>query len=417
MSSDPRSPSEGVRPRRWPAALRWSLAIAAYLALFAAQIEVTRALFTTRFPGGNDFYPRWAGGCARLWDGSNPYAEATTLRIQQGIYGRPAHPGEDQVAYAYPLYTLALTWPTCLTHDFATVQAVWMTALMHLTLAGVGLTRAVTGWRPPPAVWALTLLWSVIVYPDARALLLGQLALVIFFLVAAALVSIGRGWDGLAGAALALATIKPQMVFLLIPWLLIWSVSHRRLGVVYGFLGTGTALILGATALQPTWIIDFARQLGAYVNYTELGSVTWIMTRYYLGTPPALDLALEATLALWLVVEWWRGRRLDFGASLWVTALTTALTPFIAPRTATTHFALLLLPMFMVFRLVERRSGGRGRWWILGVMAVTFLGLWLLFVATVRGNQESAINYLPVPLLVLAGVLIVRRGWASQVAV
>ena len=72
-----------------------SLALAAiYLVVFAGQAAVTRSVFTLAHPGVNDFYPRWAGGCAWLLNGENPYAASTTLAIQEGIYGRPAQPEE-----------------------------------------------------------------------------------------------------------------------------------------------------------------------------------------------------------------------------------------------------------------------------------------------------------------------------------
>jgi len=93
-----------------------------------------RQAFTSRVPGGNDLYPRWVAGCDWLKTGRDPYSPATTLRIQQGIYGRPATPDEDQVAFAYPIYTVLLTLPLCLATDFATAHAVAMAALLGCVL-------------------------------------------------------------------------------------------------------------------------------------------------------------------------------------------------------------------------------------------------------------------------------------------
>ena len=90
-------------------ASRWwlYLAIVAALIVWGVGIWSTYTLFTMLHTGGNDFYPRWVGGCALLREGLNPYSEAVTLRIQEGMYGRPAWPDEDQVAFAYPLYSHA----------------------------------------------------------------------------------------------------------------------------------------------------------------------------------------------------------------------------------------------------------------------------------------------------------------------
>src|SRR3990170_5267209 len=111
--------------------------------LVAVGIRLT---FTNRVAGGNDLYSRWAGGCAWLSRGLDPYSAEATLEIQRGIYGRPALPSEDQGAFAYPIYVVLLTWPLCSTADFATVYAVAMTALiLCLVLNGV-LDRGAVGW-------------------------------------------------------------------------------------------------------------------------------------------------------------------------------------------------------------------------------------------------------------------------------
>ncbi|MEJ2211761.1 MAG: hypothetical protein P8129_22375, partial [Anaerolineae bacterium] len=77
----------------------------------ALGVYATKVTYTSRYPGANDFYSRWVGGCTLLREGLNPYSDEVTLRIQQGMYGRPALPDEDQVAFAYPLYSLLFFFP------------------------------------------------------------------------------------------------------------------------------------------------------------------------------------------------------------------------------------------------------------------------------------------------------------------
>lgn len=78
-----------MRPRlpRW---LLWLLIACLFLALVAGQSWATYYLFTSRFPGGNNFYSRWANGCVLIWTGENPYSDEVTLRTQIGMFGRPA---------------------------------------------------------------------------------------------------------------------------------------------------------------------------------------------------------------------------------------------------------------------------------------------------------------------------------------
>lgn len=390
----------------------WIVALIAYLALFAGQTWVTREVFVETNPGANDYYPRWLGGCVLLWEGLSPYSEETTQRIQRGIYGRPAKPGEDQAAYAYPLHTLWFTWPTCLTRDFSIVQAAWMTLLVHASLAGTILARKAAGWGPSTAIWAATLVWSVFVYPNTRAILLGQLSLLVFVFLMAALVLLRAGHPGWAGMALAFATIKPQMSFLIIGWLLWWSIHSKRGRAVVGFVASLAAMLAVVSWLDPTWWSGFLDQLQRYPSYTELGSAIWIMTSYYLGTPPVVEWIVSLLGAAGLLWIWWRFRASSFGWMLWVTSLTALGTHFLAPRTATTHFAVLTLPLFLLFEWWRRK--GLSAAWALGTLGAVLLGSWALFVWTVEGNQESAINYLPIPL-VLFVVLLARRHALAEV--
>ena len=55
------------------------------LALVAGQSWATYCLFTSRFPGGNDFYARWVNGCALIWTRENPYSAEVTLRTRKPI--------------------------------------------------------------------------------------------------------------------------------------------------------------------------------------------------------------------------------------------------------------------------------------------------------------------------------------------
>jgi hypothetical protein len=383
-----------------------------YLVVFAGQALLTQAGFTRTSPGGNDFYPTYAAGCAWLLRGENPYSPELTLAIQKVIYGRPALPGEDHFAFVYPIYTVVFVWPLCAVRDFSLVQALWMTLLTHLILLETILAWRLSRWRPPRWLWPWILIWAVLVYPNARAILLGQLAVIVGALILLSLEALRRHRDGVAGILLALATIKPQMILLVVPWLLLWSVARRRWGVLASFSGGLAVLILLPLAFLPTWPLDFLTQLGVYSSYTELHSVTWILTSYYLHLPGIVDGSLTLAALVWMACEWWRARREALPAMLWATSLSLVLTPFVAPRTATTSFSPLVLPLFMAFALQDHATNRQGSPWIAAaVMAGVFVGGWWLFLATVRGIQESALMYLPIPVALLAALPWMRSSW------
>jgi hypothetical protein len=386
---------------------------AGLILLFILAVVALRQTFTSRVPGGNDLYPRWSAGCDWLRTGRDPYSAAATLRIQEGIYGRPAEPGEDQVAFAYPVYTVGLTWPLCLTSDFATVQAVAMTALVACALGTAVLARRVTGWRPGPRLWIWTLVWIVLMYPTARGVLLGQLAGVVALLQVGALEAMRTRRDLVAGAALALSTIKPQMAILLVPLLIFWAIAQRRGRVLAGFaVGLGLLILIPMIWL-PSWPVSWVAGLSQYTSYTEFGSITWILTTYAFGIPPVMEMAITLALVAWFIIEVWRCRRQGYEAMLWVAALGIVLTHFVSPRTATTHFGPLLVPLFMLYRWAQHADARRGARLAAVTMPVIGVATWALFLATVQGIQESAANYVPIPVMLLGLLVWMRRPWAQ----
>jgi len=52
---------------------------------------------------------------------------------------------------------------------------------------------------------------------------------------------------------------------------------------------------------------------------------------------------------------------------------------------------------------------------VVGIEAVLLVGQWIIFLATIQGNYETAPVYLPFPVLMLAvQVLSRRRVWSEQ---
>jgi len=376
--------------------------------LFALGVYATEVAFTSKHPGANDFYSRWVGGCALVRQGLNPYSDEVTLRIQQGMYGRPAHPGEDQVAFAYPLYSLLFFFPLCATDDYAWVQAIWLWLLLLALLAAMAFWLQIIRWRPPRWLWRLILLWTVLLYHSFRALLLGQFAVWVLLALAAALWAMQRGHDGRAGLLLALATVKPQLVYLAIPWILLWAAGQRRWRLWIGFAVSLAGLVLGSMLLLPTWLPDFVRQASAYPDHTVYGSLTWIIVRQWLGLGPAVEYTALALLAVGAVVLAWRLWRASYTHMVWLLGLLLLLTNLLTPRIATTNYILLIPYALWGLRQVQTTWKTWGDWAVVGGLAVSFVGLWVLFFATLQGDFEQWPVYLPFPLAV---ALLLPLAW------
>ena len=393
------------------------LAAALLAVAVVAYTWATWQYFTKPVPGGNDFLARYTAFTAYFRLGLNPYSEAATLYTQQAIYGRAALPGEDLQRLTYPFYSVLVFGPFIVL-DYAVARAIWMTLLQAAVVAGVALTLGGLRWRPSVKVLALLVAWALLDYPQSRGVILGQVAILGFLSLAGTLWLLARGRDGWAGMVLVLATVKPTLVFLVVPYLLLWAVVRRRWRFVAGFAGLLAALCAVSFAVLPTWLGDFAARVAQYPGYTVGQSPVWVLTHEWV---PRLGVVFEWTLTAlcvgWLLWAWWLalGRRPESRAEFfWALGVTLVVSNLIVPRSATTNYVLQLVPLLWAFALLDGR-GRTGRWLMAGVMAVAVVGQWWLHLATVVGNQEQSILFFPWPVA-LGLLLIFGRRWLLREA-
>jgi hypothetical protein len=374
-------------------------------ALLAIAVYATYTLFTSRYPSANDFYSRWVGGCALVREGLNPYSETVTLRIQQGMYGRPALPDEDQVAFAYPLYSLIFFFPLCSTENYALVQAIWFWILLVSLVTSAVLSMRLARWRPGPWLWALTILWVVLVYYNFRALVLGQFAIWVLLAMVTALWAMKRQRDGWAGILVAFTTVKPQMIYLAVPWILLWAAGQRRWRLWSGFFAAMASLLLGSVLLLPSWLPDFVQQAWAYPLYTVFGSLTWLVVQYSLGLSQTAEIFFMVVLGLAIVVLGWRLWRGTWEQMLWMLGLLFLLTNFFTPRIATTNYILFIPWILWAYRRMQLHWRRWGWWFVMATQAILLVGPWALFLATIQGDFEQAPMYFPFPAAMLVMLL------------
>ncbi|MFQ6099690.1 MAG: glycosyltransferase 87 family protein [Anaerolineae bacterium] len=387
---------------------RVSLLILLALALFALNAWLVYALFTSRASIAVwDFHPRWVGLRAMLRDGADPYSEEVTLAIQRQMLGRPARPDEDQEAFAYPLHVMVLIGPLTLL-PLPVAQALWFSLLETGLLLFIFFAPRAVGWRPTPRLLALTALFTLGLYSTVWALILGQTSIVVAALIALAWWGLRVGRWGLAGACLALATIKPQMTFLLVPGLLAWAVYRRQLRLLVVFSVILGGLVLLPVPWLPTWPLAWLAAAGRYASYTAFDPPLVLLTcsTWLAGLVAALLLG-------WTVYRWWRAeRRRD--AFNWGLSMLLVVSGLIAPRTSHVNQLVLLLPLFFLFK---RLSKG-------GIVAVVEAGLlagpWLLDwgLAPLLGSLQHRVwqNQFISPILPvgLALALVCFSPWSAR---
>jgi hypothetical protein len=390
--------------------------LAVGLPLFLAiDSYATYTFLTSRILGANDFYARWQPLRAWLTKGSDPYAKSVTVETEIGMYGHPAGPDDDLAMFDYPLYSVLFFGLTALIAPYAWASAVWIAILQVCLLALAALSLAWSQWRPPPLLFGLTILFSILWYHSVRTLLLGQFAGVEALLLTAAVLAARAGRDAWAGLLLALATTKPQMAVLLIPAVLLWAAWHQRWALIGWFAGV-LALLCGISfLLLPSWLLEWLGQINGYVGNTGIPGPVAILTAALLpGTGHWVEYGLDSLLIIYLIWAWYQARQ-DAGRRLdWAVALTLVVTNLIALRTATTNYVMMLPALFLLFALAQQHWGRRGQTVIVFVEAVLLVGLWTLFAVTVQGTAEQPAMYLPLPIFLLVGLALARRAWLNQ---
>lgn len=392
-------------------------AVALLVVAAALYTWATWRYFTLPVPGGNDFMAHYTVWEAFLEHGLNPYSDEAARYTQQAIRGRPARPGEDQNRLTYPFYSIVLHAPFIVL-DYPVARAVYMTFLQVALVTGVALTLQLLRWRPSRGLLAALLVWSLLHYPQARAVILGQFAIFGFAALAGALYCLQTRREVAAGALLVVTTIKPTLVFLVLPFLLLWALSQRRWQFLASFGGVLGAAALGSLLLLPSWITDWVNRILDYPSYTVGQSPIWLLANSALPSlGPAGEWAIIVALLLLMLWAWRSSLRqpsepADFH---WALGMTLVVSNLVVARSATTNYVMLLLPTLWVLAALERRLPGGG-WLLLATLALTLVSHWWLHLATVIGNQEQPVVFIPWPVGLLI-VLLAARGWLRRDAV
>jgi|HubBroStandDraft_6_1064221.scaffolds.fasta_scaffold00455_3 hypothetical protein len=350
--------------------------ILSILSAFSMWYYVTKVWGAGHSAQFSDLYAQWWAAHELLLHRRDPYSPAVAHEIQAVIYGSPisaSRPGdvaEMAGGFAYPIYVVFLIWPTV--HlAFPVVKGLFLCLFAVLTLISLLLWLYALRWRLPATELVVIAVFTLGSFPVLQGLELQNLSLLVAFLVAAAIASLAAGYFTLAGMLLAGATIKPQFVILLIPWLALWIMGdwQRRRRLAWSFSGVVSVLILGSQMLAPGWIGRFLTIVRAYRQYTYGHSLldVWFGRRF--------GPILAAVLVLAVLALCWRWRSYSaqsshfFLASSLVLAATLVVIPTLEP-----HSQLLLLPgVLFLLRFA-------GRIWRLGKIArLLFTAVWVLW--------------------------------------
>jgi len=357
-----------------------------------------------------DLYSPWMGTRELLLHGRNPYGPEVSHEIQMAFYGHAieqkyGEPGANVIneqRFAYPVYVVFLLAPTVYA-DFQTLQIWAAVVLAMLTAISVLLWIDVSRWRPSGILIA-TIIPFVISSPQImQGLRLRQLGLAVGFLLAVSAWCITRNHMASAGIALALSTIKPQMVLITLAWFLLWGVSDcsRRWRLLAGF-GITFAILVGlGELLLPGWLRLFVNGLIAYPKYVGIPSLLCMALGNLVGA------AVSGIVVIVLLGFAWRNRRADAGSSEFVQTVAASFigATLVLPLAHPFNQVLLLLPAVLVIR--DWRALPRvGRRALAAVVAAPWITRLTLLVRHPSVDSPSRLPLLPSAMALLVPFLL-----------
>ncbi|HWY58905.1 MAG TPA: glycosyltransferase 87 family protein [Terriglobales bacterium] len=306
-------------------------------------------------PRGNlsDLYPRWLGARELLLHHRDPYSSQITREIQIGYWGRaldPTRPTDpkDQAGFAYPAFVVFLLAPT-IALPFSVVQTGFRWFLLILTAATVPLWSRALRWCPSVTTTATLIVLTLGSFQAVQGIKVQQLGLLVGGLVAGSATLLAQRMLAFAGVLLAFATIKPQLVLLLLVWLLLWAFSdwRRRRNFVWGFVSTMAILLAAAEYVLPGWVWRFRDAVSAYRQYNDGAESVLDML-----ITPAWGRPLAGLAVLALAALCWKFRRAsaDSSAFRFMLALVLAVTVVIVPKAAPYNQVLLLPGILLLVR-------------------------------------------------------------------
>jgi len=352
----------------------------------------------------DDFVQFWAGGKLDL-QGENPFDPQKVEQLQIATGGQSS--GAYTISIVLnPPWAISLVMPFGLL-DYPSSRLAWLIfSTLLLVISSQILWRIYSG--NPNQRW-LALVVAFIFAPTISVLEVGQIApLILVGLTGFLYFSSTRRNDWLAGAFIALTSIKPQVAFIFWIALLFWVIQQRRWLI---FISTAiTIIVLTLIALvfnhhiieqyivmlQTYRISEWANPtIGAYLRFFWFGT-----DKFWLQILPSL------LGGLWFLYYW----HIHNKSWNWVYELPLLLlvSQIISPYTWT-YDQVILIPAIIQASIWIESDWKR---WSTLILSIVFLGLNVLDLILHMRLSDFWFIWLAPALLIL--FLIVRRQYLSQ---
>jgi len=374
-----------------------------FLTILATFTYALSFLFEKNALGG-DFFIFWNAGRAIFLEGKSPYLPEITLRIQMGIYGHPASPQQDQVAFAYPPYSLLVLFPT-FWMPYPWGEAFWLALNLLLIITMI---LVLFPFAPKWLGFSFVLL-----YPVFLALIVGNFVALIGIILLLAYYLLFNGkttnpWTLIGlGISLAWCTAKFQFSWLFLIFLAFECLRQKLWFLVISFTASMFAFLSLSWILSPGWLREWAARLAIYSGYIKYETTTYGLLKSFLSETPTFVISLVGVLLIgFITIAWFlrfrRTKENSLDIFLWCGFVTYLVHPPAVPYEQISLFVPLL---YWVATYSKRNSWMTRIIWVVFI-PVTWFAVWL--------GKMYKIEYQRIPLgffaLFLLGYFIQERG-------
>ena len=316
--------------KRWRTAifiLCFTLVNAVLFNLVSASITSAQMVAKADESGVRDFVEYWSAS-RLLFDGRNPYSPNELLKLQRSV----GWPGSTALIMWNPPWTFPLTLPFGML-SYSLGQMAWLLVQLLLILVCTNLLARLYGNSSATCriEWGVALSFV----PTVFVLIIGQISPMVLAGITGFLVLESKGKWLAAGAALAVVSIKPHLLYLFWLALCLWICREGRWRIALGAL---MSFLL--VALVPLY---FDRDI--YGQYFELYKLEGILQPFDQATPTLRNIfpllfgrsdrwlqSLPIVIGFaWLIYYWRRNRaRWQWSEELPLILLVSVTTSFFA---------------------------------------------------------------------------------------
>jgi hypothetical protein len=338
----------------------------ALLAMWAVLILPSYFLIAQQMPH-QDIDQRYIGAWAVLTSlvageqPPSPYDPEVTLQIQEHIYGRPALPGEDQQAFAYPAHILFLMLPLWLLPSLEWAAGVWTALQFAVLLLLPFFVAGYFRWNMRLRIGLVGLAASTLGFRySMMALVLGQFTILAVFWSIGAIWAITGRRAALGAFFLAMLTIRPEGA-LLVGLLVVIALVERRFEIAAAWGALMVLLWLATTAVIGPWIDPFIAAFRAYSQYADTRWLPQIVG-------PVGALVIPPGVLAWCVWMVYETRRQPLRERLaWVLSAVTLAGLVLLPQTNPYTLVYALLPVWTAVWAGRTRPAIQGAAFAAGV--------------------------------------------------